>query len=245
MSMLIGVLQDDVAQLEILSYWLKLGGHRVRPYTQGQQLIASLKCEGLDALMLDWDVHDVSGIEVLRRVREVSSLPVLFCTARTREEDIVHALGAGADDFLTKPIRRSELLARIDAITRQSRIRTPGSDVVQIGEFELSYSDRTVRRNGCPIELSAKEFELSVLFLRNIGQGLTRKYISTNVFPGLSPKSRSLDTHVGRVRLKMGFHEENGWRLGAVYGQGYRLGKTRVARLRASQDASVPSQRSA
>lgn len=237
--MLIGVLEDDVSQLHLLSYWLKLSGHRVRPFTQAEQLIVSLTCERLDALMLDWDVDDASGIVVLRRVRQVSSLPVLFCTARNREEDIVLALREGADDFLAKPIRRRELLARIDSITRQARRRMLATDLVQIDEFQLDYRDRTLKRDGQPLELSAKEFELAVLLLRNIGRVLARKYISAAVFPGLSPKSRSLDTHVGRLRQKLGLYLRNGWMLRAVYGEGYRLDKTRLPDRRISQAESL------
>lgn len=133
--------------------------------------------------MLDWEVEDVSGIDVLRGVRKVSSLPVLFCAARNREEDIACALREGADDFLAKPIRRRELLARIDSITRQARQRMLVSDLVQIEEFQLDYGDRTLARNGQPIELSAKEFELAVLLLRNIGRALSRKYIRLPCFP--------------------------------------------------------------
>jgi DNA-binding response OmpR family regulator len=238
--MLIGVLEDNVSQLELVSCWLKLGGHRVRPFTQGEHLIASLTYERLDALMLDWMVDDASGLDVLRRVRAVSaSLPVLFCTARNREEDIVQALREGADDFLAKPIRCPELLARIDSITRQARQRMLVSDLVHIEEFQLDYGDRTLKRDGQPIELSAKEFELAVLFLRNIGRALSREYISAAVFAGLSPKSRSLDTHVGRLRLKLALHQRNGWALAAVYSKGYRLDKRRGGDKRGNHSASL------
>ena len=226
--MLIGILEDDISQLELFSYWLRLDGHQVRPYSKGRPLIAGFKYERLEALMLDWDVADVSGLEVLQHVREVSSIPVLFCTARKRETDIVQALRAGADDFVAKPVGRAELLARIHAITRHLREQPRVVDVVRIHEFQFDYRDHMIRRKGRPIELSPKEFELSVLFLRNIGRGLSREHISRSLFPGLSLKSRSLDTHVAQIRAKLGLHEGNGWCLSALYRKGYRLDRPRI-----------------
>ncbi|MEO8631578.1 MAG: response regulator transcription factor [Betaproteobacteria bacterium] len=235
--MLIGILEDDISQLELFSYWLKLDGHQVRPYSKGRPLLAGFKYERLEALMLDWDVADVSGMEVLRHVREVSSIPVLFCTARRREVDIVQALRAGADYFVAKPVGRAELLARIHSITRHLRERRPVVDVVQIYEFQLDYRDHMIKRNGRPIELSPKEFELSVLFLRNIGRGLSREHISRSLFPGLSMKSRSLDTHVAQIRVKLGLHEGNGWFLSALYRKGYRLDRPRITTSHANEVA--------
>ena len=120
--MRIAILEDDPSQLELLSHWLKLAGHHAHTFEQGTPLLRTLEHESFDALLLDWNVPDVSGIEVLRQVRQQlrSSIPVLFGTARNAEEDIVAALRAGADDYLVKPLRRLELLARLDAVTKRN-----------------------------------------------------------------------------------------------------------------------------
>ena len=229
--MLIAMLEDDTSQLELLSHWLRLAGHRIHPFASGHELIAALDHSDidLDVLLLDWNLPGMSGIDVVKHVRKVSALPVLFCTARYREEDIVQALREGADDYISKPVRRTELLARIQSVSRQWRRLKVPTEVIKVDSFDLDYRDRTIKLDGQAKELSTKEFELAALFLQNIGRGLSRDYIRTKLFSEIGQKSRSLDTHVGRIRNKLELNEANGWRLGAVYGHGYRLDKIRLA----------------
>jgi CheY-like chemotaxis protein len=112
--MRIAILEDDVSQTELLSHWLQLAGHNPHAFEQGANLLRALERESFDALVLDWNVPDLSGVDVLKRVRQRlhSSVPVLFVTARNREDDVVTALREGADDYMVKPVRRLELLAR-------------------------------------------------------------------------------------------------------------------------------------
>jgi len=119
-AMLIAIFEDDISQRELLSQWLTVAGYDARCFEKGQALLHSMGVEKYDLLVLDWNVPDISGMDVLNLVRERSHLPVLFCTARGAEEDIVRALRAGADDYLIKPLRRRELLARIEAVVRRT-----------------------------------------------------------------------------------------------------------------------------
>ena len=224
--MRIAVLEDDPSQLELLSHWLQIAGHQAHPFEQGAPLLRTLEHETFDVLLLDWNVPDVSGIEVLKRVRQQlrSGIPVLFGTARNAEADIVAALRAGADDYLVKPLRRMELLARLEAVTRRNAVQASQLQQIEVDIFRADCEARRLLRDNQLLELTAKDFDLAVFFLRNIGRLLSRGHIREHVWSAsYAVSSRTLDTHVSRVRNKLGLTPEHGWRLTAVYGYGYRL----------------------
>ena len=224
--MRIAILEDDLSQLELLSHWLQIAGHHPHPFEQGARLLRTLEHETFDALLLDWNVPDVSGIEVLNRVRQQlhSGIPILFGTARNAEADIVAALRAGADDYLVKPLRRMELLARLEAITRRNAAESSQVQQIEVDVFRVDCEARRLLRNNQLLELTAKDFDLAVFFLRNVGRLLSRGHIRERVWStSHAVSSRTLDTHVSRVRNKLGLTPDHGWRLTAVYGHGYRL----------------------
>lgn len=224
--MRIAILEDDVSQSELLSHWLQLAGHHPHAFEQGNNLLRALQHESFDALLLDWNVPDLNGVDVLRRVRQQlhSSVPILFVTGRNREDDIVLALREGADDYMIKPVRRLELLARLEALARRARHVQEKAEVLDVDVFKVDTQTRTVLRSGKQVDLTAKDFDLSVLFLRNIGRLLSRGHIRETVWgPNAVVTSRTLDTHVSRIRNKLGLTPEHGWRLAAVYRYGYRL----------------------
>jgi DNA-binding response OmpR family regulator len=224
--MRIAILEDDISQTELLSHWLQLAGHHPHAFDQGANLLRALERESFDALVLDWNVPDLSGVEVLKRVRQRlhSSVPVLFVTGRNREDDVVLALREGADDYMIKPVRRLELLARLEALARRGRHGQEQAEVLEVDAFRVDCQTRTVMRHGRQVDLTAKDFDLSVLFLRNIGRLLSRGHIRETVWgPNAVVTSRTLDTHVSRIRNKLGLTPEHGWRLAAVYRYGYRL----------------------
>jgi two-component system, OmpR family, response regulator RegX3 len=231
-AMRIAILEDDPSQLELLSHWLRLAGHDAHPFEQGAPLLRTLEHETFDVLLLDWNVPDVSGIEVLNRVRQQlrSRIPVLFGTARNAEADIVAALRAGADDYLVKPLRRMELLARLEAVTRRNAVETSQVEKLEVDVFRVDCEARKLLRDNQPLELTAKDFDLAVFFLRNIGRLLSRGHIRERVWStSQAVSSRTLDTHVSRIRNKLGLTPEHGWRLTAVYGHGYRLEQLTMA----------------
>jgi two-component system response regulator RegX3 len=238
--MRIAILEDDPSQLELLTHWLQLAGHDAHPFEQGAPLLRTLEHETFDALLLDWNVPDVSGMEVLNRVRQQlrSSIPVLFGTARNAETDIVAALRAGADDYLVKPLRRMELLARLEAVTRRSAIETSQVQQIEVDVFHVDCEARRLLRDNQALELTAKDFDLAVFFLRNIGRLLSRGHIRERVWStSHAVSSRTLDTHVSRIRNKLGLTPEHGWRLTAVYGYGYRLEQLTAAAASRVKDA--------
>ncbi len=220
--MRIAILEDDPSHLELLNHWLRGAGHQTHAFKRGRELVQVLRHETFDALLLDWNLPEVSGVEVLREVRERlrSRVPAIFATARGQERDAVIALSAGADDYLVKPIRRMELLARLEAVTR----RFGGAEVFEVGEFRIDRQMRGIWCAGRWLGLTGKDFDLASLLLHNIGRVLSRGHIRETVWgQDAVPTSRSLDTHVSRVRLKLRLTPEHGWRLHSIYGRGYRL----------------------
>jgi len=119
--MRIAILEDDPSQLELFSHWLTLAGHQPLPFERGAAFLSAIHQEQFEMLILDWNLPDATGIDILRQLREKSKVPVLFCTARDDRDDVVKALNEGADDYLIKPLRRMELLARIESVARRAR----------------------------------------------------------------------------------------------------------------------------
>jgi len=151
-------------------------------------------------------------------------LPVLFCTARGEETDVVNALGEGADAYLVKPVRRMELLERLESVIRRARRPQQSNETLEVGSIRVEMGSRTVVCGDKRLELTTKDFDLAVFFLRNLGRLVSRADLQECVW-GTSGRvtSRTIDTHVSRIRAKLGLIPKNGWRLTAVYRHGYRL----------------------
>ena len=224
--MRIALLEDDPAQSDLVRLWLSGAGHICHAFDRSREFMRVLAHDSFDLLVLDWELPDVNGDEVLAwlRANGHESVPVLFTTARNEERDIVAALKAGADDYLVKPLRKDELLARIGALGRRGSSRTSPRAGFEVGEFEIDPDRRLIVRNGQPIELTQKDFDLAAFLFRNVGNLVSRGHILETVW-GRSPElnTRTVDTHISRLRTKLGLVPEKGWRLSAIYQHGYRL----------------------
>jgi two-component system response regulator RegX3 len=222
--MRIALLEDDISHTELLTHWLRTAGHDIRAFEQGANLLRAIEDEAFDAVLLDWNLPEMSGIDVLREIRQRlhATVPVIFYTARDQEEDVVRALKAGADDYLVKPAGRLELLARLQSVTR--RRRRVESQAFEVGMFRVDRQTRSITRDNEPVELTSKDFDLAALLLSNVGQLLSRSYLHQAIWGRtVVLSSRTLDTHVSRVRTRLKLTPEYGWQLVAVYGYGYRL----------------------
>lgn len=223
----VAVLEDDPSQAKLLQHWITSQGHVCRLFDRGQDILRAVLRDTYDLVVLDWRVPDLSGEEVCRAIRKSvrEPVPVLFTTGRDREEDIVQALKSGADDYLVKPLRRLEFLARLEALLRRSRGHGRDSDeTIEAGAFTIDPGGRTLLKNGVVIDLTQKEFEMATLLFRNVGRLLSRSYLLDTVW-GISAdvSTRTVDTHASQLRNKLGLYPEEGWRLSAVYQHGYRL----------------------
>ena len=225
--MRIAVLDDDTNLLELVSSVLRSAGHSVHTFSSGKEIQHDLRRDNYDLLILDWQVPDLSGAEVMRWVREKISttLPILFITSRSAEDDIVEGLTAGADDYMIKPIRRGELVARVQALLRRAYPNQHMPEHLEFGAYVFETRSARLHHNvQGAIEVTQKEFDLALLLFRNLGRPLSRAYILESVWSRESDiPSRTLDTHISRVRGKLDLRTENGFRLAPVYSYGYRL----------------------
>jgi DNA-binding response OmpR family regulator len=225
----IACLDDDVDQLERISSLLRDAGHKVYGFNRGRTMLNQLRCETYDLIVLDWEVPDVSGFDILLAVRSQLAVqtPVLFLTHRDGETDVVQALQAGADDFLIKPARERELLARVAAMGRRSRTAGQPPGRINHPPFTIDVERREIMREGTVLELTRREFEVGLLLFRHVGEVLSRGFIMDAVWGrGDTTTTRTVDMHVSRVRRVLGLSAAIGLRLTAVYGYGYRLEQT-------------------
>jgi DNA-binding response OmpR family regulator len=224
--MRIAIIEDDVSQADLVRIWLVGAGHACHTFTRGREFMRVMARDSFDLLVLDWELPDVNGDAILAWVRANvrEPVPVLFTTARDAEADIVQALKAGADDYLVKPLRKQELLARVEALGRRARPKPRVAEHLKLAEFEVDVDRRVVTRHGAEVELTQKDFDLAVFLFRNVGNLVSRGHILESVWGRTSDlNTRTVDTHVSRLRSKLGLVPENGWKLTAVYQHGYRL----------------------
>jgi two-component system, OmpR family, response regulator RegX3 len=221
----IAILEDDPDQLALLRRWISDDGHDVHGWLSGREAMKQAGRESFDLFMLDWQVPDVSGAEVLKwlRANVSKTVPVLFVTVRDSEQDIVFALENGADDYMVKPVRRQELLARVRALLRRA-YPIEEQKLLSFPPFDIDIQRSEVRKNGTKIDLTPKEFELTVTLFRNMGRLLSRGHLQETVW-GRSADlaTRTVDTHVSQVRKKLDLKPESGYRVVPVYNYGYRL----------------------
>ncbi len=225
--MRIAVLDNDSQQAELVCGTLGAAGHVCQAFSNAKDLLLQLRRESFDMLILDWHVPDLSAVEVLRQSRDKlpTTMPVLFMTSRSGEDDIIAGMAAGANDYMIKPIRRSELVARVQALLRRSY---PGAynatEQICFGSYTFETKTFILFNSDKKIDVTQKEFDLALLFFRNMGRPLSRAFINEVVWTReIDIPSRTLDTHVSRVRNKLQLVPENGYRLASVYSYGYRL----------------------
>ncbi|MGN1056373.1 MAG: response regulator transcription factor [Comamonas sp.] len=227
--MRIAVLDDDPIFLRLVEATIQKMGHSSILFEKGEELLRAMRRESFDLLIVDWNLPGLSGIEVVRALREAggSQLPILFASQRQEEADIVAAFSAGADDFMTKPLRVQELIARVTALMRRA-YPDVSTQRLDFEPYRLDPLARTVYLNGQPIELKHREYELAEFLFQNCGRLLSRTHLTEAVWGSMTPTpSRTLDTHASRLRTKLQLGQYHGkgqiYQLSAIYGLGYRL----------------------
>lgn len=222
---------DNPDQTGLVCKILNAAGHACHPFAHGQDMLSQLRRENYDMLILDWQVPGESGPEVVRWAREKlpPDLPVLLITDHSSDDDIVAGLAAGADDYMIKPIRRSELVTRVRTLLRRAYPSQEPVEHIPFGRYVFETRSARLTLDGVPIELTQKEFNLALLFFRNLDRPLSRATILEAVWSrNIEIPSRTMDTHVSRVRSKLQLRPENGLRLAPVYSYGYRLEQVSV-----------------
>ena len=240
--MRIGLLEDDSSQIELISLWANEAGDQLQSYTTGKSFREAMSTEDFDLLVLDWHLPDTTGIEELDWLRgeKASSTPVIFITSRDSEESVVEALDHGADDYMVKPVRKEVTLARIKALQRRNRLNRAAGDTATGTEsgtdastsidvfapYEINNQEHTISRNGDVVKLTHKEFELAAYLFHNAGCLVSRDHLLEHIW-GMRPdlNTRTVDTHISRIRSKLGINPAAGWQLSSIYQRGYRLSR--------------------
>jgi len=225
--MRIVILEDDKDQAALLVAWLEEEGHQCTVHNDGTSFIRGYTNESYDLVMLDWMVPQTSGLEVLKHLRNHldAMVPVVFITQRDAEEDIVMALQSGADDYMTKPVRQKETIARVDAIARRVGFGKKNvADNYDYSPYLIDTKLRHVFYNDEQVDMTQKEYELTLFLFKNVGRVISRGHLLEMVW-GTSAQinTRTVDTHISRLRSKLNIDAEESWKLTSVYRHGYRL----------------------
>jgi two-component system, OmpR family, response regulator RegX3 len=226
MPLRIALLEDDAEQAEVVCAWLAEAGHSVKHYSTGKAYLREVARETYDAHLIDWGLPDMTGLEALeglkKRLKE--PVPVLFVTAHDVEQDIVAALQAGANDYVVKPLRRMELVARLEAQTRRATPLRAAQDTLDLPPFAIDFSARRVSLKGEEVAMTPKDFDVAAFMFRQRGRLVSRGHIFEAVWGKADTlDTRTVDTHISRVRRKLQLTGEHGLKLVSVYQTGYRL----------------------
>lgn len=208
---------------------LQAEGFTVEHHDNGIDAVASVLADAPNLLLLDLTLPDIDGLEVCRRIRAANAtLPIVMLTARAEEVDIVVGLSAGADDYIAKPFRLAELLARVRARLRAADVATPATtaedDTIEIASLRLDLAARRAWTSGSEVELTAKEFDLLALLMHNVGRTVRREDIMTSVWDeNWWGSTRTLDTHISTLRRKIGDLSDPPTLIVTVRGIGFRF----------------------
>lgn len=215
---------DDERQIRrLLRVTLESGGYRVREAETGSHGLQEIATAAPDGVILDLGLPDLDGVEVVRRLREWTSIPVLVLSVREAEADKIAALDAGADDYLTKPFGSGELLARLRVMLRRA---TPGAEpaILRFGEIEFDRAARVVRRSGATVHLTAKEYALFTLLVQHRGKVVTHREILRDLWgPNAEDNTHYLRVHMTHLRQKLEADPNRPSLFKTESGIGYRL----------------------
>jgi DNA-binding response OmpR family regulator len=215
------LVEDDDGVADALVEALRANGHRPSRVRRGADALIAHR--DADVVLLDLGLPDQDGLEVLRKLRKIDPVPVLVLTARGDERTVVRGLRLGADDYLVKPVRLAELLARIDAVARRSAARSQEpDDVVRVSDVEVDLQSRQVVVGGREISLTTKEFDVLAVLARRPGTAVSRQQLMDEVWGNaFVAVSRTLDVHLTQLRAKL----DRPGLLHTIRGFGYRLGE--------------------
>jgi len=216
------LLEDDQAQAEMLKAVLAEAGHSCEHAVTGEEFLTRLDRSDFDLLVLDWELPDTTGVEVLRIIRSTINwhVPVLFVTQRDAEDDIVEALSSGADDYMVKRASKAEFLARVNALSR----RLGSAELeAEFGKYRFNLENKTVSMGEEDVRLTAREFEVAHYLFQRAGRLVSREQLLRDVWRVTGVNTRTVDVHVSRVRKRLAISPENGFRIKTVYQHGYRL----------------------
>jgi two-component system, OmpR family, KDP operon response regulator KdpE len=217
------VIDDELQIRRLLQRHLEAEGYQVMLAENGTEGLHRAATERPEAVILDLSLPDMDGVDVLRKLRAWSDVPVIILSVRSAEPDIVACLDAGADDYLVKPFRSGELLARLRLAIRH-RPRVDSSPVFAAGDLTVDLVARSVKMKGEVVKLTATEYSLLALFVRNAGRVLTHRYILEQVWgPAFAGETQYTRVYVGQLRKKLEADPQQPRMFLTEAGIGYRM----------------------
>ncbi len=225
------VVEDEESFVEALVVGLKREGFLVKVATDGVEALEIFDRVRPDLVLLDVWLPRLSGIDVCRELRSRSRVPIIMVTAKSSEIDTVVGLEVGADDYVTKPYRLRELVARMRAVLRRSPSaeEPPPPDALEVGELRLDPERHEVQLGGRPVVLALKEFELLEVLMGNAGRVVTRETLIDRVWgPHYVGDTKTLDVHVKRLRAKIEDDPSHPERITTIRGLGYKFEAVRA-----------------
>jgi len=218
------VVDDEPSIVELIRVNLEDGGYEVGIAADGDEALERFSQEAWDLVILDLMLPGVDGIEVCRRIRKESQVPIIMLTAKADEIDRVLGLEMGADDYVTKPFSPRELLARVRAVLRRVPDTVVTGELIQYGRLRLNLEKRTVEIDGERVQLTPREFDLLHLLARYPGRIFQRDYLLEQLWEyEYTGGSRTVDVHIRRLRQKLEHHPQYAEAIETVHGIGYRL----------------------
>jgi DNA-binding response OmpR family regulator len=229
--MRIATLESDTSVANVVVRAASYAGHECNVYSLGSSLIRALTKSTFDLIILDWSLPDMSGVQVVKWIRENlgSRVLVMLLTNQSVEQQIVAGLLAGADDYMTKPLRQRELFARLHSLARRHRVysgreKDIHTEIVEVASFRFDTKHRSAFVGGRQVYLKPKEFDIAVLLFQHVGKVVSTELIGTTVWGNdVWLTSRVVSTHVSRIRKKLNLSIENNAIIRAFNNRGFRL----------------------
>ncbi|MEW6077849.1 MAG: response regulator transcription factor [Thermodesulfobacteriota bacterium] len=218
------VVEDEAKIREVLRDYLKKEGHQVSCLERGDTVIPTVKKSPPDLILLDVMLPGMDGLEVCRGIRKFSRIPILMLTARVEEVDCVLGLELGADDYICKPFRPREVMARIKAVLRRTRPPEADESILRAGPIELNVPAHDVTIDARPVKLTPIEFNLLRLLMENPGRAFSRsELVSRTQGYDFDGYDRTIDTHIKNLRRKIAATLPGQEVIASVHGVGYKL----------------------
>jgi len=220
------IIEDEVPLAEALKYTLQKEGYEVAIASDGAAGLERFTRDGADLLILDLMLPSMDGLEVCRRVRQASTVPIIMLTAKDSDVDEILGLEMGADDYVTKPFNMRTLITRVKTVLRRIRKEAPaaGEEALRWGDIVMDGGRHEVTVRGEPVELTPTEYRLLEVFLRRPGKALTRQKIMVEVWGDYYGSTKTLDVHVRHLREKVELDPAHPQYVTTVRGTGYKLG---------------------
>ncbi len=223
------VIDDEKHIVELLKFNLENVNYEVHSSYDGLDGFTKIKEISPDLILLDWMLPNISGIELLKKIRkdkDLKNIPIIMLTAKNVENDKIEGLDAGADDYITKPFSIKELLARINSVLRRYNINNTTSQktILSVGNLKLDLQKHEVLKSDQRIDLTLKEFELLRLLLENKGKVLSRNYLLDKIWGyEYYGETRTVDVHIRYLRKKIETDNEDEKYIETIRGIGYKI----------------------